>query len=46
MAFIQAQIHGLSTLEIADQMNVSPRMVQKYLAQAMLHLALIDAGLN
>ena len=46
MAFIQAQIHGLSTREIADQMSVSPRMVQKYLAQAMLHLALIDAGLN
>lgn len=46
MAFIQAQIHGLSTREIADQMSVSPRMAQKYLAQAMLHLALIDAGLN
>ena len=44
MAFIQAQIHGLSTREIADQMSLSPRMVQKY--QAMLHLALIDAGLN
>lgn len=45
-AFIQAQIHGRSTREIAAQMGVSPRMIQKYLAQAMLHLALIDAGLN
>lgn len=44
-AFIQAQIHGLSTREIADHMGVSVRMVQKYLARAMLHLALIDAGL-
>lgn len=44
-AFIQAQIHGLSTREIADRMGVSLRMVQKHLAQAMLHLALIDAGL-
>lgn len=42
-AFIQAQIHGLSTREIADQMGVSVRMVQKYLARAMLHLALIEA---
>ncbi|CAM3603924.1 RNA polymerase subunit sigma [Bordetella sputigena] len=45
-AFIQAQIHGLSTREIADHMGVSLRMVQKYLARAMLHLALIDAGLT
>ncbi|WP_454689912.1 sigma-70 family RNA polymerase sigma factor [Achromobacter aloeverae] len=45
-AFIQAQIHGLSTREIASHMGVSPRMVQKYLAQAMLHLASIDAGLG
>ncbi|MDT4848985.1 putative RNA polymerase sigma factor FecI [compost metagenome] len=44
-AFLQAQIHGLSTREIAAGMGVSLRMVQKYLAQAMLHLALIDAGL-
>lgn len=44
-AFIQAQIHGLTTREIADHMGVSVRMVQKYLAQAMLHLVLIDAGL-
>jgi len=45
-AFIHAQIHGLSTREIADHIGVSQRMVQKYLAQAMLHLALIDAGLE
>ncbi|NTX29150.1 sigma-70 family RNA polymerase sigma factor [Burkholderia pyrrocinia] len=44
-AFIMAQIHGLPTREIAAALAVSERMVQKYLAQAMLHLALIDAGL-
>ncbi|WP_322050177.1 sigma-70 family RNA polymerase sigma factor [Paraburkholderia bannensis] len=45
-AFMLAQIHGLSTREIALELQVSDRMVQKYLAQAMLHLALIEAGLR
>jgi RNA polymerase sigma factor (sigma-70 family) len=45
-AFVQAQIHGRSTREIALELGVSDRMVQKYLAQAMLHLALIEAGLS
>lgn len=45
-AFVMAQIQGLSTPAIADALAVSHRMVQKYLAQAMLHLALIDAGLH
>jgi RNA polymerase sigma factor (sigma-70 family) len=45
-AFVQAQIHGRSTREIAQELGVSDRMVQKYLAQAMLHLALIEAGLS
>ncbi|MGU7773872.1 sigma-70 family RNA polymerase sigma factor [Burkholderia sp. MR1-5-21] len=45
-AFIMAQIHELPTREIAGELAVSERMVQKYLAQAMLHLALIDAGLT
>lgn len=44
-AFVMAQIHGHSTREIAAELGVSDRMVQKYLAQAMLQLALIDAGL-
>ncbi|KVL22384.1 sigma-70 family RNA polymerase sigma factor [Burkholderia ubonensis] len=45
-AFIMAQIHGLPSREIAGELAVSERMVQKYLAQAMLHLALLDAGLT
>jgi RNA polymerase sigma factor (sigma-70 family) len=45
-AFILAQIHGATTRQIAAELAVSERMVQKYLARAMLHLALIDAGLQ
>jgi RNA polymerase sigma factor (sigma-70 family) len=45
-AFILAQIHGASTRQIAAALAVSERMVQKYIARAMLHLALIDAGLR
>ncbi|SAK85601.1 sigma-24 (FecI-like) [Caballeronia calidae] len=45
-AFILAQIHGASTRDIALELTVSERMVQKYIARAMLHLALIDAGLR
>ncbi|WP_414439725.1 sigma-70 family RNA polymerase sigma factor [Burkholderia sp. 22PA0106] len=45
-AFVLAQIHELSTREIARELAVSERMVRKYLAQAMLHLALLDAGLG
>jgi RNA polymerase sigma factor (sigma-70 family) len=45
-AFFMAQIHGMTTREISAELGVSDRMVQKYLAQAMLHLALLDAGLT
>jgi RNA polymerase sigma factor (sigma-70 family) len=45
-AFVLAQIHGVPTREIAAELAVSERMAQKYLARAMLHLALIDAGLR
>ncbi|TCW78760.1 RNA polymerase subunit sigma [Burkholderia sp. SRS-46] len=45
-AFIMAQIHEMPTRDIAGELAVSERMVQKYLAQAMLHLALLDAGLT
>jgi RNA polymerase sigma-70 factor (ECF subfamily) len=45
-AFVMAQIHGAPTRQIADELAVSERMVQKYLARAMLHLALVDAGLQ
>lgn len=45
-AFVMAQIHGLPTRQIAIELAVSERMVQKYLAQTMLQLALVEAGLN
>lgn len=45
-AFVMAQVQGLPTSEIATALEVSVRMVQKYLAQAMLQLAMIDAGLQ
>ncbi|QGZ66748.1 sigma-70 family RNA polymerase sigma factor [Paraburkholderia acidisoli] len=45
-AFVLAQIYGFSTPEIAAELAVSARMVQKYLASAMLQLALVDAGLT
>jgi RNA polymerase sigma factor (sigma-70 family) len=45
-AFIMAQIHGMPTPDIARELGVSPRMVQKYLAQAMLRLILLDSGLS
>jgi RNA polymerase sigma factor (sigma-70 family) len=44
-AFVMAQIHGTPTRQIAQELAVSERMVQKYLARAMLHLALFEAGL-
>ena len=44
-AFLMAQVHGLTYREIAGQIGVSERMVKKYMAQAMLHCALFDAGL-
>ena len=45
-AFILAQLHGLRYGEIARRLNVTERMVKKYMAQTMLHCALIEAGLN
>lgn len=44
-AFIMAQVDGLPYREIAAQLAVSERMVKKYIAQAMLQCALIEAGL-
>jgi len=43
-AFVMAQIHGMTYKEIAAELAVSDRMVKKYMAQAMLHCALIEAG--
>ncbi len=44
-AFILAQVDGLPYREIAIALTVSERMVKKYIAQAMLQCALIEAGL-
>ncbi|RKP53302.1 sigma-70 family RNA polymerase sigma factor [Pararobbsia silviterrae] len=43
--FVLAQIYGFSTPEIAAELAISGRMVQKHLANAVLQLALFDAGL-
>lgn len=45
LAFVMAQVHGLSYRAIGAQLHVSERMVKKYMAQAMLQAALIEAGL-
>ncbi|QEI08237.1 sigma-70 family RNA polymerase sigma factor [Pigmentiphaga aceris] len=45
-AFVMAQVDGMAYREIAEALSVSERMVQKYIAQAMLQCGLIDAGLQ
>lgn len=42
-AFLLSQLEGLTYREIAERLGVSDRMVKKYMAQAMLQCALIDA---
>lgn len=42
-AFVMAQLDGLSYGEIATELQVSTRMVRKYMAQAMLHCLQSDA---
>ncbi len=44
-AFLLAQVDGMPYREIAGELGVSERMVQKYIAQCMLQCALADAGL-
>ncbi|MEC5397561.1 sigma-70 family RNA polymerase sigma factor [Uliginosibacterium sp. H1] len=44
-AFILAQVEGVGYRDIAAELGVSERMVKKYIAQAMLQCALIEAGL-
>ena len=39
-----AQVDGMPYRAIAAQLSVSERMVKKYIAQAMLQCALIEAG--
>lgn len=45
-AFVMAQIHGMSTAEIAAELGMSIRSVQKYIEQAMLQIVLAEAGLK
>nr|WP_286206632.1 sigma-70 family RNA polymerase sigma factor [Thauera linaloolentis] len=45
-AFVMAQLDGMPYREIAARLGVSDRMVKKYIAQAMLQCALIEAGLE
>lgn len=42
-AFMMAQVEGLKYREIAERLGVSERMVKKYLAQALVHCALLEA---
>ena len=43
-AFVLAQVQGLTYKAIAVELKVSERMVKKYMAQAMLECALVEAG--
>lgn len=45
-AFLLAQIDGLPYRDIALEIGVSERMVKKYLAQAFLHCAVLEAELD
>ena len=43
-AFLASQLHGKPYRQIAEELGVSERRVKKYMAQAMLQCALIEAG--
>lgn len=43
-AFVLSQLHGMRYREIAARLDVSERMVKKYMARAMLHCMLLEAG--
>jgi len=45
-AFLLAQLHGMPYKAIAEQIGVSERMIKKYLAQALMHCALLEAELD
>lgn len=45
-AFLLAQLHGLTYKQIALQLGVCERMVKKYMAQALLHCAVLEAELD
>lgn len=43
-AFLMYRIHGMAYKEIAAELGVSTRMIKRYMAQAMLHCVLLQAG--
>lgn len=45
-AFILAQLHGMPYKAIGLEIGVSERMVKKYLAQALMHCAMLEAELD
>jgi RNA polymerase sigma-70 factor (ECF subfamily) len=45
-AFLLSQLHGLPYRQIAVQLGVCERMVKKYMAQALLHCAILEAELD
>ncbi len=45
-AFLLAQLHGLPYKAIGEQLGVGERMVKKYMAQALLHCAILEAELD
>jgi len=45
-AFLMAQLQGMRYAAIATALDVSERMVKKYMARALLHCALFEASLE
>jgi len=45
-AFLMAQVEGITYGVIAERLEVSERMVKKYMAQAFLHCAVLEAELD
>ncbi len=45
-AFLMAQVEGVTYSVIARHLEVSERMVKKYMAQAFLHCAVLEAELD
>lgn len=45
-AFLMAQVEGITYAVIAERLEVSERMVKKYMAQAFLHCAVLEAELD
>lgn len=45
-AFLLAQLDGLPYREIGERLGVSERMVKKYMAQAFVHCAVLEAELD